>query len=67
VKATADERTIRRSGEAQLGGISSEKSRELYERGENPGGLHHGGRGPVPIHAPSDDMMQTPNDEARRS
>src|SRR6267378_1481095 len=40
----ADERTIRRMGEAELGGSSSEKSREAYERGENPGGLHRGAR-----------------------
>ncbi len=45
--AHADERTIRRVGEAQLGGMSSAESREAYERGENPGGLHHGGRGPA--------------------
>jgi hypothetical protein len=48
--AHADERTIRRVGEAQLGGMSSEASRQAYERGENPGGLHHGGSGPAPIH-----------------
>ena len=42
----ADERTIRRVGEAQLGGMSSEESREAYLRGENPGGLHHGGKKP---------------------
>jgi hypothetical protein len=46
----ADERTIRRVGEAQLGGMSSAASREAYERGENPGGLHHGGAGPLPKH-----------------
>ena len=42
----ADERTIRRVGEAQLGGMSSEESRDAYLRGENPGGLHHGGKKP---------------------
>jgi hypothetical protein len=42
--AHADERTIRHVGEAQLGGISSEESRAAYERGENPGGLHHRAR-----------------------
>jgi hypothetical protein len=46
----ADERTIRRVGEAQLGGMSSEQSRAAYESGENPGGLHHGGTGPLPKH-----------------
>jgi hypothetical protein len=46
----ADERTIRRVGEAQLGGTSSEASREAYARGENPGGLRHGGTGPMPAH-----------------
>jgi hypothetical protein len=46
----ADERTIRRVGEAQLGGMSSEASREAYARGDNPGGLHHGGTGPLPKH-----------------
>jgi hypothetical protein len=45
----ADERTIRRVAEAELGGLSTEQSREAYQRGENPGGLHHGGKGP---HAP---------------
>jgi hypothetical protein len=44
----ADERTIRQVGEAQLGGMSTEESRAAYERGENPGGLHHGGKGPAP-------------------
>jgi hypothetical protein len=44
----ADERTIRRTAEAELGGVSSEESREAYLKGENPGGLHHGGKGPVP-------------------
>ena len=42
----ADERTIRRAAEAELGGTSSEESRDAYLRGDNPGGLHHGGRGP---------------------
>ncbi len=37
----ADERTIRRVLERQRGGISSQESAARYERGENPGGLHH--------------------------
>ena len=37
----ADERTIRRIAEAQAGGISSQESDARYERGENPGGIHH--------------------------
>jgi hypothetical protein len=37
----ADERTIRRVAEAQSGGLSSSESAARYERGENPGGLHH--------------------------
>ncbi len=37
----ADERTIRRVAEAQSGGLSSRESDARYERGENPGGLHH--------------------------
>lgn len=36
--------------EAELGGTSSAASREAYLRGENPGGLHRGGRGPAPVH-----------------
>ena len=40
-RAHADERTIRRIAEAELGGISSEESVARYARGENPGGLHH--------------------------
>ena len=39
--AHADERTIRKMAEAQVGGVSSEESRLAYERGDNPGGLHH--------------------------
>jgi hypothetical protein len=46
VRAHADERTIRRTAEAQDGGISSEESRAAYERGDNPGGLHQGGMSP---------------------
>jgi len=42
----ADERTIRRAAEAELGGMSSEESRRAYENGENPGGLHHRGASP---------------------
>jgi hypothetical protein len=49
-QAHADERTIRRAGEAELGGRSSEESRAAYERGDNPGGIHHGGRGPETPH-----------------
>ena len=41
----ADERTIRRMAEAQQGGKSSEESRLAYERGDNPGGLHHHHKG----------------------
>jgi len=40
--AVADERTIRRTAEAQDGGISSRASAERYQRGENPGGTHGG-------------------------
>jgi hypothetical protein len=50
----ADERTIRRMAEAELGGISSAQSRAAYLRGDNPGGLHQGGRGPAPIHHDED-------------
>ena len=46
----ADERTIRRVMEAELGGTSSSASRAAYLRGDNPGGLHRGGRGPAPVH-----------------
>jgi hypothetical protein len=42
----ADEATIRHMAEAELGGMSSAESREAYLRGDNPGGLHRGGRGP---------------------
>ncbi len=41
VPVTADERTIRRIAEQQAGGISSQEGSARYERGENPGGLHH--------------------------
>src|SRR3954468_20934374 len=37
----ADERTMRRMAEAERGGLSSRESTARYERGENPGGLHH--------------------------
>lgn len=37
----ADERTIRRMAEAERGGASSRESSARYERGDNPGGLHH--------------------------
>lgn len=43
----ADERTIRRIAEAELGGKSSEESRQAYLRGDHPGGLHQGGGGPA--------------------
>ena len=43
----ADEATIRHRAEAELGGTSSEESRRAWERGENPGGLHHRGHGPT--------------------
>jgi hypothetical protein len=39
----ADERTIRRTAEAQQGGVSSEASTRMYEHDEKPPGLH--GRG----------------------
>lgn len=64
--AHADERTIRRVGEAQLGGTSSEASREAYERGENPGGLHQGGKGPLPIHGDAEDAQRSSSQEDRR-
>jgi hypothetical protein len=38
---TSDERTQRRMAEAQHGGISSAEGSARWERGENPGGLHH--------------------------
>jgi hypothetical protein len=37
----ADERTLRRQAEREGGGLSSRESVARYERGENPGGLHH--------------------------
>jgi hypothetical protein len=37
----ADERTLRRLAESERGGFSSRESVARYERGENPGGLHH--------------------------
>jgi len=37
----ADERAARRAAEAEHGGLSTEESDARYERGENPGGLHH--------------------------
>lgn len=37
----ADEKTMRHVAEAQRGGLSSRESAARYERGENPGGLHH--------------------------
>jgi hypothetical protein len=37
----ADEKTIRRLAEAERGGLSSRESSARYERGDNPGGLHH--------------------------
>jgi hypothetical protein len=42
----ADERTIRRMAEQQLGGTSSEESRAAYLQGAHPGGLHQKGAGP---------------------
>jgi hypothetical protein len=41
VREHADERTIRRLAETERGGLSSGESSARYERGENPGGLHH--------------------------
>ena len=41
ISAHADERTIRKIAEAQVGGVSSEENRLAYERGDDPGGLHH--------------------------
>ncbi|HKQ70614.1 MAG TPA: hypothetical protein VJT73_14810 [Polyangiaceae bacterium] len=46
----ADERTIRRRAEVELGGTSSEVTREAYERGDLPGGLRRGGKGPETPH-----------------
>ena len=37
----ADERTARRMAEDEHGGISSAESAARWERGDNPGGLHH--------------------------
>lgn len=37
----ADERTLRRLAESERGGLSTRESAARYERGENPGGLHH--------------------------
>jgi len=54
VQVHADERTIRRAAEAQDGGVSSQESRAAYERGENPGGLHRGGKRP---HMPHRGLM----------
>jgi hypothetical protein len=51
----ADERTIRRIAEDELGGTSSDDSREAYLRGDNPGGLHQGGHGPAPKERGVDD------------
>jgi hypothetical protein len=56
----ADERTIRRMAEDELGGTSSAESREAYLRGENPGGLHHGGHGPNEAAGPDDDQGVDP-------
>jgi hypothetical protein len=36
-----DERSGRRRGEEARGGISSQEATQRWERGENPGGLHH--------------------------
>lgn len=44
IPETSDERTMRRIAESQAGGISSKESDARYERGENPGGLHHKGQ-----------------------
>ena len=63
----ADERTIRKVAEEQEGGISSAASRTAYERGENPGGLHHGGTaGTAPPHrgGPPDDQLRSADDGA---
>jgi hypothetical protein len=35
--------------EEQLGGTSSEESRNAYLRGEHPGGLHQGGPGAAAV------------------
>jgi hypothetical protein len=56
----ADERTIRRIAEHELGGTSSAESREAYLRGENPGGLHQGGHGPAPRARGKDDEPAEP-------
>ena len=41
LRLRADERTPRRQAESQRGDLSSRDSVARYERGENPGGLHH--------------------------
>jgi len=69
-KNHVDERTIRKIAEEQDGGISSASSRSAYERGENPGGLHHGGtRGIAAPHRgdPPDDLMRSVEDGADES
>jgi hypothetical protein len=57
----ADERTIRRIAEGNLGGTSSAESRQAYLRGDNPGGLHQGGHGPAPRQRGSDDEPVDPS------
>ena len=51
----ADERTIRRIAEAQLGGLSSQESTARYDRGENPGGTHQKAPPPPEVQADPDD------------
>jgi hypothetical protein len=41
VPVHADERTLRRMAEAERGGISSAESAARWQRGDNPGGMHH--------------------------
>jgi hypothetical protein len=56
----ADERTIRRAAEEQLGGTSSADSRDAYVRGDNPGGLHRGGHGPTSRESENEDAHADP-------
>jgi hypothetical protein len=64
-QAHADEATIRHMAEEQLGGISSEESRNAYLRGEHPGGLHHGGPGPEAVKRGDEDESTDLFDETR--
>lgn len=56
--AGTDERSARRRGEQAHGGISSQEAAERWERGENPGGLHH----KAPRHPGEEDDLAAPRD-----